>query len=203
MKCKKFRRWISDALDGALSVPRRARLERHLHACPGCRAYMTDLTSLQDRAGALADARLPASHWEDFGRRLEARLAAAGGSKSASLAPRFFPWKWAWAGTGLIVLILLGTWLVVPRPGGIREPALVSLEDSLTPLFREVGADPELESSLNQEIMASIDDAVRLSERESFISFGDNPLFWESLSEQDLQVIEASLRNKHDHGGQI
>ena len=101
------------------------------------------------------------------------------------------------------MLALLGTWLIVLRPGRLREPAFVSLEDSLTPLFHEVGADPELESSLNQEIVASIDDSVRLSERESAISFGDNPLFWESLSEQDLQAIEASLRNKRVHGGQI
>jgi len=38
MNCRTAQKWISAAMDGELSPRRRARLDRHLETCAGCRA---------------------------------------------------------------------------------------------------------------------------------------------------------------------
>jgi len=202
MRCETWERWISDALDGELSGERAARLERHLRDCPGCRAYRESLTHLQADAGGLADPGLTPGDWADFSRRLESKLHGSLIPGSApQRAPLFFRRKWAWAGASFLVLAFIGTYLAVLRPRGVQEPVFVSFEDSVARVLGEIASNPDLENSFDQEIMASIAEAVRPPEDEVPVAFEDNPLFWESLSDGELAYIESALRSEQGHGG--
>lgn len=204
MRCETSKRMISDALDGALSGRRAARLEHHLSGCAGCRAYREDAVLIQESAGGLADPRLALDAWRDFGRRLEARLGAASGAATEPARtdlPVFFRWKWAWAGAAFAVLAFAVTYLAIVRTRTAAEPGLVPFEDSLARVLGEAGENSALENSFNQEILASIDEAVRPAGAEAQVSFGDNPLFWEALSEGELSYIESALRQEKGLGG--
>jgi hypothetical protein len=202
MRCETCKKWISDALDRELSGKRRGRLERHLKACPRCRAYGESLTRLQAGAEGLADPGLAPGDWSDFGRRLDSRLRGSVLPREVpERAPLFFRRKWAWAGASFFILAFMGAYFAVLRPRGVREPVFVSLEDSVALVFGEIGSNPELEDSFDQEIMASIAEAVRPPEEEAPVAFDDNPMFWEGLSDGELAYIESALRREQRHGG--
>jgi hypothetical protein len=210
MRCGKWEKWISDALDGALSGRRTVRLERHILGCASCRACREDLARLDDGAKGLADPGLTAGEWSDFGRRLESRLAAVSSQRSREKAPYVFRWKRAWAGAGFLVLAAAGAYLALFRPGGRGEQAFPAFEDPVARVLGEIGPNADLENSFNREIVTSINEAAGvLSERDATrpadegapVSFGDNPMFWEGLSEEELGYIESELRKEHGHGG--
>jgi hypothetical protein len=164
--------------------------------------YQARAVLLQEGGRGLADPGLTSSDWADFGRRLERRLAASTTpGEAGQKAPFLVRSKWAWAGASLIVLAFIGTYLAVIRPRGVQEPVLVSFEDSVIQVLGEVGSNPGLENSFNREVVASIEEAVRPAEEEAPVSFGDNPMFWESLSEGELAYIESELRKEQGHGG--
>jgi len=202
MRCETWKKWVSDALDGELAGERTVRLDRHLKDCAGCRAYRESLTRLQADAEGLADPGLAPGDWADFSRRLESRLGGSVPSREVpQRAPFFFRRKWVWAGASFLVLAFIGTYFAVLRPRGVREPMFVSIEDSVARVFGEIGSNSELENAFNQEIMASIAEAVRPPEDEAPVAFDDNPLFWEGLSDRELAYIESALRKERDHGG--
>jgi hypothetical protein len=201
MRCEKARRWLSDALDGALTGRRRSRLEAHLRCCPACRSYRADIDRLQRGGRILAEnGRVPASFWEDFGRRVASRLDATEGRTAGpwpSPLSRLWP---ALAGAGLMALAL-ALYFVALRPSAPPAPVFVSAEESLTKILSEVAETPGLESSFNQVVLDSLVEAVHEPGAEPLVSFGDNALFWESLSEQDLRLIEAELKKDRSDGG--
>jgi len=204
MRCERAERMISDALDGALSGRRAVRLARHLKGCAACRGYEREARFIQARAGGLADPGLTAGEWADFGRRLEARVAAASGPEPARAgrgALRLPGAKWAWAAAASAALVLLAVYLVFLRPGAGREAVPLPYEDSLSQVLVEAGASPELESSLDRAVVASIEETVRPAAGEGPVSFGDNPLFWESLTEGELGAIESALQKETKLGG--
>ena len=213
MSCGTWKKRISDAQDRALSGKRAVGLERHLKGCASCRAYRDDLARLGRGVKDLAGPGLAPAEWEDFGRRLGARLAVAAASREADGRPddergdlRVTPhlpvlWQWARAAVGFVLLAFVVTYLAVLRPHRGQEPVSVSFEDSVAQVIREIGADPELERSFNREIVASINEAAEGQPGTSAVRFDDNPLFWEGMSEEDLRFIESELRKEQGHGG--
>jgi hypothetical protein len=204
MRCETARRMISDALDGDLSERRVARLERHLSACAACRSYRRRAVLIQESAVGLSDPRLSPADWADFSRRLEARLgstAASAGEAFRTDGPAAFRWKWVWAVATFAALTFVVAYLAFLRPRTTAEPIFVSYEESLARVLGEAGANPELESSFNREIMASIDETVRPAGKEAPVSFGDDPMFWEALTEGELGDIESALRKENGLGG--
>ncbi len=205
MRCDKARKWLSDESDKALAGPKKVRLERHLEACRGCRAYRSDLARIAGGVRGFCEPELPPSYWDDFGRRLESRLEAAASRPAPArpapsrAVPPFFRWKWAWA--GFAMLVLAGTYLAVHRPHGIPEAAPVVFEDPVAGALLEAGANPAFESAVDQAVLTSIREAVGDAGDDLSISFGDNPLVWEGLSEAELRYIESELKSPQKPGG--
>ena len=197
MRCETCKRSISDALDGELSGKRRGRLERHLKACSGCRAYGESLTRLQAGVEGLADPGLAPGDWADFSRRLESRLRAAVPPREVRDRPPFFiRRKWAWAGASFLILASIGTYFAILRPRGVREPVFVSIEDSVARVFGEIGLNPELENSFDQVITASIVEAVRQPEDEFPVAFDDNPLAASALGRDVVPQLRSALTSE-------
>jgi len=111
---------------------------------------------------------------------------------------------------GLFLLAGAGTYLAFFRSGGRGEQAFFSLEDPAGQVINEIGPNADLESSFNREIVATINESAGVladgsaafqADEEALISFGDNPMFWEGLSEEELGYIESELRKERGLGG--
>ncbi len=73
MRCSKIRKYISDDIDGQLTAGKRARLERHLERCPGCRKLQVDFQRIVDSAGKLETFMPSERAWLRIKDGLEAR----------------------------------------------------------------------------------------------------------------------------------
>jgi hypothetical protein len=67
---------LSEYLDGDLSEPERAAVERHLASCPTCRATLADLARVVERARSLPERPPAADLWAGIAARLEPRAKA-------------------------------------------------------------------------------------------------------------------------------
>jgi hypothetical protein len=191
MRCETMRKRLSDLLDGALAPKERGRLEAHLRDCPACRAYRADLVRLQ--AGPTVD--LSPEYWAGFERRLASKLDSVEAGRRPAGAPGFPRRRLAWAAAGFLVLAAAGTYFALIRPGaGTIETAWVAYEDPLAPLLQDAETDPEFGSLVNREILASIGDMTPVLETETYVPAADDPLFWEGLSDAELEFIAAELR---------
>jgi predicted anti-sigma-YlaC factor YlaD len=199
MRCETAKRRISDALDGALGEGPTARLGRHLQGCPGCRAYCEGLSRIQGGAAGLADPALDPEDWAALLRRLEGRLARERVGESRPCLPAV--WKVAWAGAGLLALLFALVYLAGFRPRTPSPPMPLSFEDSVAQVMGEVGANPDLAGAFDREIAASIAEAVLPEGGEEIVSFGDNPFFWEGLTDGEVGSINAELEKELARGG--
>jgi hypothetical protein len=109
MRCHRAQRDLSEYVDGSLAGRKRARLERHLAACPACRQVLEDFRAITDVAPALAGPELRASVWP----RIRARLEALEMEPSRAGVPvpgrRAFGWGMPalkFAGVAAIILML-------------------------------------------------------------------------------------------------
>jgi predicted anti-sigma-YlaC factor YlaD len=199
MRCETIKKWLSDDLDGALSPQKKARLVIHLQECLVCRGYRADLTRLQAEAPLAAD-RSPES-WTAFERRLESKLAIVEPVMEANRTPLFTGRRWAWAAAGFLVMAAVGIYFAVNRPAGTLETAWVPYEDSLARILQEAEADPEVENTVNRELLASITEVTPNPEEDYAVPLAADPLFWEGLSEEELEYIAVELEKETGNGG--
>jgi len=199
MRCEPIEKWLSDDLDGALSPQRKSRLEAHLRECRDCRGYRADLTRLQ--AGIPPSADRSPEYWASFERRLESKLAIVDRARKPARATFFAGRRWAWAAAGFLVMAAVGVYFAVSRPGGTLETAWAPYEDPLARLLLEAEADPEVENLVNRELQASIADATPGVEDDYAVPIAADPLFWESLSDAELEYIAVELERESGNGG--
>jgi Putative zinc-finger len=199
MRCEQARKRLSDEFDGALTASRQARVETHLRDCPACRAYREDLVRLQEAARTGAD-RSP-EYWAGFEAWLAAKLDfATAGHRSAGSSGRSRR-RLAWAAAGFLVLAVAGAYFGFLREErGNGEAAWFAYEDSLGPLLQEAEADVEFGRIVEREILASIGELMPEAEADTVIP-ADDPLFWEGLSDAELESIAAALSNETGLGG--
>src|SRR5512138_204076 len=126
MRCRRSQDYISRAIDGELTERQRARLEKHLAACPGCRVLSEDLGRIVAGAGRLATPEPSDKVWSNL--RTELVKARREGERIEAERPPAF-WLGApvlrYAGVAALALVLVVTGVVVgSRLGrGGRVPA--------------------------------------------------------------------------------
>jgi predicted anti-sigma-YlaC factor YlaD len=199
MRCEKAKRRISDALDGALDEGQAARLEGHLQACPGCRAYRQGLLRIQGSAAGLADPGLAQEKWAELGRSLQGRLAREGAGEARPVRSGFS--RLAWSGAALLALVFVLAYFAGHRLRTEAGPMPLSFEDSVAEVLGEVAASPELASAFAGEITASIAEAVQPEGGEEIVPFGDNTFFWEGLTDGEVGSLNAELEKELGLGG--
>lgn len=194
MACKKFERWISDEIDGKLASGRKSALDRHMKACAACRSYKNDLDVLQSAGKNAGKPELPEAYWAEFNSRLAAGLSPPALKNKRRLRPLVIRPRWALSVATFLLIVAAGLFFFLPRPQGLRERYIFSLEDSLTVIYQEIGEDADLESAFNQTLLASIGETLRASQEEVDPFFGENPLIWEGLTDEEILAIEDGLR---------
>jgi hypothetical protein len=194
MNCKKYEQWISNGLDGALSLQKKKSLEAHLAQCPECRAYHRHLGRIQAEALRLKITEPSPQYWEEFSTILERKLKT---SQPAKDAPRPFRlgWKWAWA--GLPVLLALALSLVFFR-NRIQAPEhdVFWFEACLNRLYLEIGDDATLEDNFNRVILGSLGEGLYSEALEERVLLPHDPWLWESLSDEELQLVEQEIKRE-------
>lgn len=194
MKCEKCRRWVSDDLDGSLPTKEKRAFRDHLDRCPACRRYAGDLKIIDAGARSREEARPPSGYWEDLSRRLDARLAglAAGERDQGRLPAAGVIWGWSWA--ALVMAAFLGVYLFLAKPAAPPVDHVFSMEDALARIYLEIGDDAELENRFNLSLSASVAEALRDAGGEGGTRFPEEIIFWESLTDEDMRLIESGLR---------
>ncbi|MEN6561538.1 MAG: zf-HC2 domain-containing protein [Acidobacteriota bacterium] len=125
MRCRKAMKDISRLVDGELPERERARLERHLAACPGCRELEADLRKIVAGAARLGAPEPSGRVWASIRADLAGRPAeAAAGRKRAFRRPAPGAWlpAFRYAGVAAAAVVLVAAGIVAGRRVG-RGPA--------------------------------------------------------------------------------
>lgn len=194
MNCTKYEKWISDALDGALSGKKTRRVESHLARCSSCRGQRESLLRLQHSTLRLAGAPVSPSYWEDFSARVERRLR----SRTKELNRRMSyhrTWQWAWAAAAAVVFSVLGFMLVTSRRPAMQHE-IFSYEECLSRLSQQIGDDNDLASNFNLVLWDSIRESLGGSIMEERPRFSEDPFFWEGLGENEWEAIAREVQEK-------
>ncbi len=197
MKCRKYERWISDDLDGRLTAERKAALDNHLASCPSCRAHRREIGRLQAEAPELFDPARGPEYWDGFTRRLGRRLAARGDSGITRRGAGVLGRRWAWAAIGALFFAAVGVRVLVVRKPGLPEQPVLSHEESLAAFLGDVQSDPDLIEAFSAYIETALREEAGLDTLEPVPRFRDDPLFWESVSDEELVSLERELRTQY------
>lgn len=200
MRCVKARRWLSDELDGALRPARKARLAVHLSSCPDCRAYRDDLVRLEAAAGWGLERS--ADDWAAFERRLEARLDAEARKESVGRALEASRKAWIWPAVASSAAAALILWLSLGPPGGDGgEPLFGGGPESLASLIAAAETDPDVGERLSEQVQRSIREMTGGWQERIRTAAAEDPLFWECLSDEELERLAAELAKDVGGGG--
>lgn len=200
MRCRTAQRRLSDGLDRALAPRAAARLEAHLRTCPSCRAHRSALARLQAASGPPAG-RSP-EDWAGFERRLEARLDAWEAGRAGR--PALLAWRprAAFAAAAALVLAGAALWVVLARSGPEAGPyAWVPSADGIAPLIREAETDPGLEGAVGRYLSDSLAELAPAVDADAAALTAADPLFWESLSDDELGAVAEALGKESGLGG--
>lgn len=204
MRCRTAERRLSDGLDGALAPRAAARLEAHLRTCPSCRAHRDAIARLQ--AASRPPAGRSPEDWAGFERRLEARLDAREPGRGAGrfAAPAGWRPRAAFAAAAALLLAGAALWFVLAR--GRTEAgsyAWVPSADGIAPLIREAEADPGLEGAVGRYLSDSLAELSPPVDADAAALTAADPLFWESLSDDELGAVAEALGKESGLGGPL
>jgi hypothetical protein len=99
------------------------------------------------------------------------------------------------------VVAIAAVWFAFLRPQTTSTAAWLPDGDPLAPLLLEAEADPELERAVDGEIRASIEALSPAPDADATALAAADPLFWESLSEEDLGAIVDRMERETGLGG--
>ncbi len=188
MKCPKYERWISDALDGSVSEKRRKILEGHLAQCPDCRAYHDRLSRIQVEASRPEEIKLSSHYWEGFSARLDQKLRSLKPEAEQGILRRL-GWRWAWSGAAVLLAAALGL-IFLRNQGRPLENDVFSFEACLDRLGQEIGEDVKLEDKFTSLIISSLGEEFDFAGLEERWAIFAGPFIWESLSDEELEFVE-------------
>jgi len=198
MKCRKVEKWISDDLDGTLSLRRQKKLRAHAAVCASCRAYGGRLKKIQAEAKRLPGPALPPAYWERSLSRLESSLAGVGGQTVIKLrpgrTPAFFPaLRWAWAGAASLLAVGLGLYLMFFQSRGPLVTTPLSFGDQINSLYERIGENAELETEFNSLLHASIVEEAGESDGDVKPLLYGSSRFLDSLSDEEILILDAEI----------
>jgi hypothetical protein len=202
MKCRTAERRLSDGLDRALAPRAAARLEAHLRTCPACRAHGAAIARLQAASGPPAG-RSP-EDWAGFERRLETRLDACALGRRAGGVPSPAVWRPRAAFAAAAALFLAGAalWVFLARARPDAGPdAWDPSADGIAPLIREAENDPGLEGAVGRYLSDSLAELAPAVDADAAALAAADPLFWESLSDDELGAVAEALGKESGSGG--
>jgi len=195
MACEKYRRWISDELDGELNADRAHRLAGHLRQCAACRLYREKLHRLQQEFRQLGVPSPPPGYWEDFSSRLKDRIQPEKALKEKA-KPVQRGWRWAWAGAALLLLAGFSV-VIFLRPVRVNtKDYFLSFENFLDHVYQEIGNDARLADLFNLALMDSLSGTIEEGSLGAGPGFPEDALFLERLSEKEVEWLNQEIEKE-------
>lgn len=191
MRCRRFRRWLSDDIDGRLPGKKKRRLESHLEVCSACRAYQEDLARLQAECGSIDEEPVGTDYFERFTAAVETRLRQENISDRRR-RPVVRRWRWAWISVPLILALVLGLVFFRNRGEDVRGE-IFSFEACLQRVYQEIGEDDEFAADFSRFLSGSLVDEREAMVLEDDVDLWKEPFFWRSLNDEDLGLIEEEI----------
>jgi hypothetical protein len=192
MKCKRSQRWSSDEIDGALPEKRKRKLESHLAVCSTCRAYHQDLLRLQARSRSVQAGPLSPDYFENFAAAVATKLRTARPTPGRK-GPFPMSLKWAWLAVPLAIAVVLGI-VLFHKGGKVARDDIFSFEACLDRVFQEIGDDDAAAADFNRLLSGSVLGGGEDVFFEDDVELWNEPFFWRSLTDEDLQLIEEEIR---------
>lgn len=195
MSCRKYEKWLSDALDGELKKKREERLAIHLEKCASCRLYKDRLGRIQEEAPKVEMARISPDYWDEFSRRISKKLATTIVARKA-VRPAALPRRWAWAGASFLFLLAVLLSFLFLRQRQAPDLVPFTYEACLDSIYGELGDDAEAANIFNSDLMVAIGESSDVAEQDERLLFSLDPFFWESLSEEEMRFLEEEIRKE-------
>jgi len=203
MRCKKTEKWISDGIDGNLSPRKQEALAAHLAKCAACRAYRLRLGKIEEGAKSLSAPSLSPEFWRTLIERLKTNLEAAPSAKHKEpdlrprQAPAFFPaMRWAWAGGASLLAVAVGLYFMIFAARTPLEIYHFTFEETVNGLYETIGDNSDLESEFNTMLQASISEHADESAVEIKHLLYGNSFFIESLSDEEINLLDSHLKSE-------
>ena len=194
MRCTKIEKWMSDRIDGELSLKKIKALEAHLEKCAACRSYAASVEKIHDEARSMGKQEASSAFWEGFESKLKANLDSPRRQEEEK-RPFRLGWNWAWSSAALLVVVSVGLYLLFFMGRPSPEMYVFSLENSLTEIYQEIGDDSELEELFNSIVMASIGESLDDSGWEESPDLFENLLLWEDFTDEEIKLIESESKD--------
>ncbi|MFC1461869.1 hypothetical protein ACFLQR_05065 [Verrucomicrobiota bacterium] len=182
MNCRQAERWVLLMRSGELPLRKQTRLERHVSACPRCRAYREDvdrilaaveqgLQSEEPGAGALVAIRNAARD------RVSTRQGS--GERMGSLV--FVRWRPLLACAAGVLICVAGWYMLAGR----QSPSpVIKVSEQALPAFEDELAPPS--GSLYELTIVAVEEDVHF---ERISDLADRPDV--SLVERELMILEG------------
>jgi hypothetical protein len=194
MKCEVIERWVSDEADASLASKKRTELEAHLRACSSCRQYRSEVRRLQAESGRLEEPEVSPEHVEALSAAIMGKL---GRERQGRAAERAIPWIWQWARLAVPAVLALAIGVVYFQGRAELPPDdILSLEGCFDRVAREISGDAELAAGFNRFITESLAERRDPSLPSEDVYIWNEPYFWESLSDEELRLIEEEVKKE-------
>ncbi len=196
MNCEKYRKMMSDALDGSLSHQEDKKLELHLRSCADCRLYFEELRLINEKIKTMPEVEMESrAEFEvklsDKLRRLEREYNHVKRRNERWLL------RPTWALIPAALAIVLVVYFVFSfRPASsqnLQLATLMSYEDSYLILTQNISEGDYLEK-FNEEVLDSIFKELRNSDLESGEDEVDVYLRQNNIEINDNILLKESMK---------
>jgi hypothetical protein len=197
MSCKKNERKISDLLDGKLSGRQKSILGNHISQCPSCREYKNQLMVLSSKVSERKKNEMSKDFAREFSIRLKMRLQDEQSQKKhKNRFPGFE--KWAYTAAGFIIVLFLVLYFVILQPAPIQTEAyfVLSYEEAIGDISRELSREPELVDVFNSILTASLNEAFEELGKDKISLILESFIYEEKPGKEGGEILESKIKRE-------
>ncbi len=195
MSCLRFRKLISDQLDGKIDPRKEAKLKEHLSSCSACRDYQEKLRMIQSVVASLPLPKPSVNYWQESIARIKRRLEEEQEKEPLREKGLIFwlrrrPWVVALpvflASAAFLWHLFFEIKEKVPAVEYMASP------ESLPAWLDQMELDPSDFQAFNELIEAQIED-LAWEEMADVPVWEDHWLSLESLSDEEIELMLKEL----------
>ncbi|MCJ7581907.1 MAG: zf-HC2 domain-containing protein [Candidatus Aminicenantes bacterium] len=199
MSCKKNKRKISDLLDGRFSNKQKSVLENHISRCPSCQEYKNQLIALRSKVRESDKKEMSKDYAQEFSIRLKNRLLNEQQKKKQKNRFQGFE-KWAYTVAGFTIVLFLLVYSVIFQPISVQteEYFVLSYEEAIGDISRELSREPDLMDVFNSILTASLNEAFEELGEDKISLILENFIYEEKPGIEGTKILESKTKRNEN-----
>jgi hypothetical protein len=199
MKCQQIERWLSDSVDGAISEKKKAIIEDHIATCPACRAFRNHIETIHQEAKNLDVPEMSPEQSREFSSQLRSALVAMEEGKNKGIL-HVFRNRWVFVPASVILVTLFILIFVFYEKGNFQDEGIYvfSFGNVVEEIYRDMGSDPALQEAFHSLVSASLNEMLIPTDWDETLSWEDELLLWEEISEEELGHLEPGIKKDNN-----